>query len=183
MRTFANSPPAASDTNWPPRPKPLLDPTPPDSVVVLDERGRIQHFDPSAEHLFGYREAEVLGCGCAILMPSFHRRPFGPEGLAGRERLDRDHFDDVTIEPRLEDAQYILIGQRSDLGKFPLHLTIREVCLPGERLFTGAIRDLTLCMERDRLRRMLQTELAWVACAGQLGHLASKVVRGAIQPL
>jgi two-component system sensor kinase FixL len=159
----------------------LFDPAPPDSVIVLDELGRIQHFGPSAESLFGYREAEVLGHDFGILTPSFNRRSPGRDWL----HEDNRHGAATELPPVVAQsgAEYILFGHRSDSGEFPMRLTIREVCLPGERLFTGAVRDLTLSVERDRLHRNLQAELAWVAGAGQLGHLASTVVNNVIQPL
>jgi two-component system sensor kinase FixL len=185
MRRFADLPPAVSNENRPPRPEPLFDPVPPDSVVVLDELGCVQHFGPSAECLFGYREAEVLGHDFAILTPSFNRRSPGRDWLHG----DNRHGAATDLPPAgaqadaQAGAEYILTGHRSDSGKFPMRLTIREVRLPGERLFTGAVRDLTPSVESDRLRRKLQAELAWAVGAGQLGHLASTVVRKAIQPL
>ena len=44
-----------------------------DGIVVIDARGRIEAFNPSAERIFGYTGAEVLGKNVSMLMPSPHR--------------------------------------------------------------------------------------------------------------
>ena len=59
-----------------------------DAVVIMDDRGRIQAFNASAEEMFGYRAADALGRNVSMLMtrdrPARARRP--PEALPGRRR-------------------------------------------------------------------------------------------------
>ena len=44
-----------------------------DAVVIMDDRGRIQAFNASAEEMFGYRAADALGRNVNMLMTAIDR--------------------------------------------------------------------------------------------------------------
>ena len=44
--------------------------TVPDAMIVIDEAGIMKSFSNTAERLFGYIEAEVLGKNVSLLMPN-----------------------------------------------------------------------------------------------------------------
>ena len=41
-----------------------------DSIIVIDQNGLIEAFNPAAERLFGYQHADVIGRNVSMLMPS-----------------------------------------------------------------------------------------------------------------
>ncbi|MBK7904890.1 MAG: PAS domain S-box protein [Proteobacteria bacterium] len=44
-----------------------------DAIIVIDHRGRIEQFSLSAERIFGYTAAEVIGQNVDVLMPAPYR--------------------------------------------------------------------------------------------------------------
>jgi two-component system sensor kinase FixL len=145
-----------------------------DGIVVIDTRGRIEAFNPAAERLFGYAEAEVLGRNVNVLMPE----PYHSEhdGYLARYL--------ATGIPRIIGVGREATGRRRDGSTFPLRLSVGEVSFGGERRFTGILHDLS---ERVRLEEQLREQ----AAMARLGEMAAVVahevrnplagVRGAIQ--
>ena len=120
-----------------------------DAIVLIDERGRIETFNPAAERLFGYTEAEVLGGNVSLLMPE----PYCSEHDGYLERYR------ATGERRIIGIGRDVIGRRRDGSTFPLHLSVGEANVDGERKFTGIIHDLS---ERTRLEdRLRASEARW----------------------
>ena len=88
-----------------------------DGIVVIDERGTIQAFNPSAERLFGYGLSEVLGRNISMLMPS-------PD----RERHDgymRHYLE--TGEQKIIGIGREVTGLRKNGTTFPVHLSVGEM--------------------------------------------------------
>jgi len=137
-----------------------------DGIVVIDSHGRIESFNPAAERLFGYAEAEVLGRNVAILMPSPYRE---------------EHDSYMSRYLTTGQAQIIGIGrevtaQRRDGTIFPVHLSVGELSVNGERKFTGILHDLSARIRiEERLRE--QTALA------RLGEMAAVIAHEVKNPL
>jgi len=104
-----------------------------DGVIVIDARGRIEAFNRGAQELFGYSEDEVLGRNVSLLMPSPHHEQHD----AYLERYME------TGEARIIGSGREVAGRRRDGTSFPLHLSVGEMRINGERKFTGMLRDLT----------------------------------------
>ncbi len=145
----------------------------PDALVVIDERGLIHSFSTAAERLFDFSPEEVLGRNVSLLMPSPYRE-------AHDSYLARYLS---TGERRIIGIGRVVVGQRKDGSTFPMELAVGEVLLPGERLFTGFVRDLTERQDHDRRLDELQSELIHVSRLNELGQMASALAHEVNQPL
>lgn len=145
-----------------------------DAIVVIDARGRIEAFGRSAETMFGYSEREVLGRNVSMLMPS----PFREE-------------HDGYLARYLREGQARIIGlgrevsaRRRDGSTFPVHLSVGEMSVDGERRFTGILHDLS---QRTQLEEQLREQAALVRLGEMAAVIAHEVknplagIRGAIQ--
>ena len=104
-----------------------------DGIIVIDGHGRIEAFNPGAERLFGYPAPEVMGRNVKMLMPSpYHDEHDG--------YLDRYLH---TGHARIIGTGREVTGRRRDGSTFPLHLSVGEMAVKGERKFTGILHDLS----------------------------------------
>lgn len=145
----------------------------PDAMIVIDERGIIESFSPSAEAMFGYSAAEAIGRNVKILMPSPYREQH--DGHLERYR--------TTGERHIIGIGRVVTGQRKDGTMFPMELSVGEAIAGDTRRFTGFVRDLT---ERERSERridQLQAELMHVARLGELGQMGAALAHELNQPL
>jgi len=98
-----------------------------DAIVVIDAQGRIEVFNPAAERLFGYAEAEVIGRNVSMLMPAPYRDEH--DGYLKRY-LDEGNARVIGIGREVE-------GLKRDGTMFPLHLSVGEMLVEGQRKFTA----------------------------------------------
>jgi len=137
-----------------------------DGIIVIDERGLIQAFNPSAERLFGYGLNEVLGRNVNMLMPS-------PD----RERHDGYiHQYLTTGEQKIIGIGREVTGRRKDGTTFPVHLSVGEMVNEGRRSFTGILHDLS-----DRVA--LENRLAEQKSLAKLGEMAAVVAHEVKNPI
>jgi len=145
-----------------------------DAIIVIDARGRVESFNRGAERLFGYPASDVVGRNVSMLMPSPYREEHDGY-LAAYLTTGKAKIIGIGRE---------IAGQRRDGTTFPLHLSVGEMTVGGERQFTGILHDLTARVHvEEQLRE--QTALA------RLGEMAAVIdhevknplagVRGAIQ--
>ena len=120
-----------------------------DGIVLIDEHGRIEAFNAAAERLFGYVEGEVVGRNVSVLMPA----PYCDEHDNYLARYL------ATGQSQIIGTGREVSGRRRDGTTFPMHLSVGEVRVDGERRFTGIVHDLT---QRDLLtRRLTASEARW----------------------
>ncbi len=150
----------------------ILD-TVPDGIVVIDEHGMIQSFNPAVERLFGYASHEVVGHNVSMLMPS----PYKDAHDSYLERYLR------TGERHIIGIGRIVVGLRKGGETFPMELQVGEFAFGGSRFFTGFIRDLTEQQAAKRRIQDLQAELLHASRLSVMGQMASTMAHELNQPL
>lgn len=140
-----------------------------EGIVTIQEHGRVESMNNSAQRMFGYSAEEVIGRNVSMLMPS----PY------------REQHDDYIVR-YLETGQAKIIGvgrevagRRKDGTIFPLDVGVSEVKLGDRRFFTGVLRDLTqrkqaeesLRQERDFNSAVLQTTAALIVVLDESGRV------------
>jgi PAS domain S-box-containing protein len=112
-----------------------------DSIITIDEQQRILVFNHGAETTFGWRADEVIDQPLSVLLPDrlheVHARHIARFG-AGAE-----------VARRMGQRQEI-VGRRRDGTEFPAEASISRLDLPGRRLYTVVLRDIT---ERHRQQK------------------------------
>jgi len=137
-----------------------------DGIIVIDTAGRIEAFNHAAERLFGYQESEVVGRNVSMLMPP----PYHHEHDSYLARYLS------TSEARVIGTGREVTGRRRDGTDFPLHLSVGETSLGGERKFTGILHDLSA-----RLR--IEEQLREHASLARIGEMAAVIAHEVKNPL
>ena len=147
--------------------------TMPDAMIVIDDHGRIISFSPSAERMFGFIEADLLGEKIDRLMPS-------PDGEHHGMYLSRYL---ATNDPHIIGTSRVTSARRYDGTIFPIEMSVGEAQIDGSRIFTGFIRDLTVHHRAELRLHELKDELAHVSRVTAMGALATSIAHELNQPL
>ncbi len=107
--------------------------TVPDAMIVMDECGIVSSFSTTAEQLFGYAKADVIGQNVSMLMP-----PADRDGHDGNLRA----YLQTGVPNNIGNVR-VATAQRANGETFPIELAVGEASIGGERIFTGFVRDLT----------------------------------------
>jgi two-component system sensor kinase FixL len=150
----------------------ILD-TVPEAMIVIDKHGLMLSFSLTAERLFGWSAAEVIGKNVSSLMPSPYREEH--DGYLHRYL--------ATGERRIIGIGRIVVGERRDGSTFPMELAVGETQVGSEKFFTGFIRDLTERRSQERRMQELQSELVHVSRLTAMGEMASSLAHELNQPL
>jgi two-component system sensor kinase FixL len=137
-----------------------------DGIVVIDAKGRVEAFNPAAERLFGYTEAELVGQNVNVLMPS----PYHAEHDGYLERYLS------TGKAKIIGSGREVSGRRRDGTVFPVHLAVGEMTVQGERKFTGILHDLSA-------RVRMEVQLREQAALAKLGEMAAVIAHEVKNPL
>ncbi len=104
-----------------------------DGVIVIDEQGIIESFNPAAEAIFGYRPEEAMGQNVKLLMPE-------PDALSHDGHLRRHR---ETGKASIIGVGREVTGRRKDGTTFPMDLAVSTMASGGRRCFVGVARDIS----------------------------------------
>jgi PAS domain S-box-containing protein len=105
-----------------------------DAVVSVDEELRIVLFNQGAERIFGWTAGEIIGQPLSSLLP---------ERFRGRHDAHLRHFAEGPVAAKRMGERQEIFGLRKDGSEFPAEASISRLELPGARLFTAVLRDIT----------------------------------------
>jgi two-component system sensor kinase FixL len=144
-----------------------------DAIIIIDEKGLIQRFNPAAEKMFGYSESEVRGRNVSLLMPEPNRGRH--DGYLAR--YARTGEAAVIGKGRQE------TGLRSNGESFPMQLSVGEIRQADQRSFVGIIRDISEMRQAQEQVRHLEEQLLHADRLVILGELTAGIAHEINQPL
>jgi PAS domain S-box-containing protein len=137
-----------------------------DGIIVIDAHGRVEAFNRAAERLFGYSAQDVINRNVDMLMPS----PYGEEHDTYLSRYL------ATGRAKIIGVGREVKGRRQDGSTFPLHLSVGEMTIQGERKFTGILHDLSARVEMEQ-------QVREQAALAKLGEMAAVIAHEVKNPL
>ena len=115
-----------------------------DAIISVDAEQRIRMFNAAAERMFRCTAAEVLGRPLDCLLPAAFRQ---------RHRHQVEAFGHTGVTTRAMGHSSSLWGLRADGEEFPVEVSISQVEIGGEKIYTAILRDIT---ERQKAQEEIQ---------------------------
>jgi two-component system, LuxR family, sensor kinase FixL len=144
-----------------------------DGVVLIDHRGSIRAFNRSAERLFGYAAAEVLGRNVSMLMGD-------AEGAQHDRHIARYLESGV---PHVIGRGREVTAQRRAGTPFPAFLSVGVLPSRAKPQFLGFIHDLTPERESQEQQQRLRDRLVVASRLAMVGEIAAGIAHEVNQPL
>ena len=119
-------------------------------VIIVDNRGTILLVNASAEQMFGYKSADIVGKNHNILLP---------EGL---HKIHTEHMESYFNNPKIRPMGLglSLIGVKFDGTEFPVEISLSFINIKNDLLVLSLISDITFRVEIENSLKNHVKELA-----------------------
>lgn len=117
-----------------------------DAIITINNQGRIESFNKSAEAMFGYSANDMIGQSINMLMADNDARQHD-QHMRRYLRSGRSNIIGVSRE---------VVAKRRDGSVFPISISVSEMKLSNYHGFTGIIRDLT--QDKKRTEQLIEAE-------------------------
>ncbi len=115
-----------------------------DAIITVNEDQLLVMVNPAAERMFGFEGKDIVGRPLDELMPARFREKHND--------LIRS-FGQTNVTARSMGKMGTLWGRRSNGEEFPIEVSISQIKVSGQKLYTAIIRDIT---ERKLLEGQIQ---------------------------
>jgi PAS domain S-box-containing protein len=138
-----------------------------DGIIIIDEQGIIESFNPAAAEIFGYTREEAIGHNVKLLMP---------EPFAGEHDGYLDNYKRTGITHVL-DHRRELTGLHKDGTIFDIELAVSKFHLDSGIKFTGIVRDISekKKTEQDMIQARQEAEKANTAKSQFLSQMSHEL--------
>jgi PAS domain S-box-containing protein len=113
-----------------------------DGLIVIDEFGIVDSYNPACQRIFGYDAGEVLGQNIKMLMPSPYHEEHD-QYLHAYQRTKTRKIIGIGRE---------VAGRRKDGSTFPMDLSVSEIMLNDRPHYCGMVRDISARKQMDIMK-------------------------------
>jgi PAS domain S-box-containing protein len=126
-----------------------------DGIIVIDQVGTMQTYNPACEKIFGYTREEAISQNVSILMAEAYRHEH--DG-------DLSNFNISGVRKIIGFGREV-VGRRKNGEEFPLELSVGETDQQGEPTLVCIIRD---CTERKSFETAINIQSAELKRSNEL---------------
>jgi len=137
-----------------------------DAIIAIDENLSIVIFNPSAQAIFGYELADVIGQPIAKVIPP----EFGVDGQIASPEYPGKNVAETPIH-----RWGIFQGRRKNGENFPIESSVSTVIVAGRKLQTVILRDITARIRAESDRKMMEAQLHQAQKLEAIGQLSGGV--------
>jgi len=104
-----------------------------EGIVLIDTQGKIKTFNPAAETMFGFTQAEVIEKNISMLMPEPDRGAH--DGYMQRYMSSK--------EARVVGIEREVVAMHKSGRTFPISLSVNDMIAGEDHFFVGIVSDIT----------------------------------------